>query len=270
MGNARARRCVSTLSLWLMVCLRYFQTRDMLGDNAGAASQWRGNALPLNGVQSTANTDIRTTEDAKSISSVIPEPPQSNRPTIRKPRKRSKLTAPTPASKTVANASAPAAADANKTRKEQKRIARASQLRKQYPNMQNIPKSITPSQRKKLIFNHTQSATNTLQPIPSGTAEVPKLADPTSTAQLRKAANREKQVNRANLLKQQYPDMEGVPSKIGRGIRKKLIAQYQVKSSALAPSVTISTSSNTIARTNLPTRPILPPATSGVFLSTLP
>lgn len=243
----------------------------MLGDNAGAAPQWRGNALPSNGVQSTANTDMRTVGDAKSISSAIPEPPQSNRPSKRKPRKKSKRTAPTPASKTAASASAPISADAKETKKEQKRRARAFKLRKEYPAMQNIPKSITPSQRKKLIFNHIQNAANTLQGTPSGTAEVPKDTDPTLTGQSRKAANKEKQMNRASLLKQQYPDMEGVPSKIGRGTRKKLIAQYQVKSSALAPSGTISTSSDTIARTNLPTRPVLPPtATSGLFPSSLP
>lgn len=137
--------------------------------------------------------------------------------------------------------------------------------------MKNIPKSITPSQRKKLIFNYMQNAANTLQGTPSSTAEVSKDANPSLTAQSRKAANKEKQMNRASLLKQQYPDMQGVPSKIGRGNRKKLIAQYQAKSSALAPSVTISTSSDTIARINLPTRPVLPPSgTSGMFQSTLP
>lgn len=240
----------------------------MRGDNTGATPQWRGNALPSNGVQSTSSTGMRTAGDAKSISSVIPEPPQSDRPTKRKPRNKTKRTAPIPASKKAASGSAPTPADAKETKKEQKGIARAFKLRKEYPTMRNIPKSITPSQRKKLIFNHMQNAANTPQGAPSGTAEVPKDADPTLTSQSRKAANKEKQMNRASLLKQQYPDMEGVPSRIGRGTRKKLVAQYQVKPSALAPSVTTSKSSDTIARTNLPTRPVLPPtATSGVLQS---
>ena len=253
----------------------------MLGDNTGADPQWRGSALSLTEVQSTAGPDMQTAGDAQSISSVIPEPPQSDKPPSRKPRKKSKRTAPTP-TPTLKTAASATPAAAKETKKDQKRIARAITLRKEYPNMQNIPKSITPSQRKKLILQHTQNPINTVQPTHTGTAKGPRDADSTLTAQstnsmkaaskeAHKEANKEKQKNRASLLKQQYPDMEGIPSKIGRGIRKKLIAQYKARSSVLAPSVTILTSSDMIGRTNLPTRPVLPPtATSGMIGSQRP
>ena len=231
----------------------------MLDDHTGADLQWRGNSLPLNGTPATTIVDIPIAVDAKSISSVVPEPPQSDHASNRKPRKKTKRKA-----STLTKTAGPA--ESKETKKERSRMARASVLQKQYPLMQNIPKSITPSQRKKLILQYTQNAANMLQPNRSATAEGPGAADATPTTQSKndtKAANKEKQRNRATLLKQQFPDMKGIPPKIGRGIRKKLIAQYKAKSSALAPSVTMPTSSNT--RSNLPTRPApLPSATSGM------
>ena len=233
----------------------------MLDEHVEADLQWRGNVLTSNGMPSTANANTEIAVDAKSISSVVPEPPRSDHALKRKPRKKTKRTDPTSTSKTAASVSTPS--ESKEAKKERSRIARAAVLRKQYPLMQNIPKSITPSQRKKLILQHTQNAANMLQPTRSSTAEGPGAADATQSKNDRKAANKEKQRNRATLLKQQYPNMEGIPSKIGRGIRKKLVAQYNARSSALAPSVTMPTSSDTTL--NLPTRPVpLPTAILGM------
>ena len=239
-------------------------TRDMLDDHNEADLQWHGTILPSNGMQSTVNATMQIAVDARSISSVVPEPPHSGRPSGRKQRKKAKRSAQNSTSNTTAIVSTSAPANAKENRKELKRLTRAAALRKQYPTMRNIPKGITPSQRKKLILLHTQNSANMLQPNHS-TAEGSGEVDPTPTTQSKesmKAANKEKQKNRATLLKQQYPGMEGVPSKIGRGVRKKLIAQYKAKSSAVAPSATMPTSLD--ARTDLPTRPVLPTSTSGM------
>ena len=233
----------------------------MLDEHVEADLQRLGNVPTSNEMPSTANANMKIAVDAKSISSVVPEPPQSDHASKRKPRKNTKRTDPTSTSKTTASVSTPA--ESKETKKERSRIARAAVLRKEYPLMQNIPKSITPSQRKKLILQHTQNAANMLQPTRLSTADGPGAADATQSKNDRKAANKEKQRNRATLLKQQYPNMEGIPSKIGRGIRKKLIAQYNARSSALAPSVTMPTSSDT--KLNLPTRPVpLPTAILGM------
>ena len=233
----------------------------MLDEHVEADLQWRGNVPTSNEMPSTANANMKIAVDAKSISSVVPEPPQSDHASKRKPRKKTKRTDPTSTSKTTANVSTPA--ESKEAKKERSRIARAAVLRKEYPLMQNIPKSITPSQRKKLILQHTQNAANMLQPTRLSTADGPGAADAIQSKNDRKAANKEKQRNRATVLRQQYPNMEGIPSKIGRGIRKKLIAQYNARSSALAPSVTMPTSSAT--KLNLPTRPVpLPTAILGM------
>ena len=233
----------------------------MLDEHVEADLQWRGNVLTSNGMPNTANADMKIAVDAKSISSVVPEPPQSDHASKRKPRKKTKRTDPTSISKTSASASTPA--ESKEAKKERSRIARAAVLRKEYPLMQNIPKSITPSQRKKLILQHTQNAANMLQPTHLNTTGGPGAADAAQSKNDRKAANKEKQRNRATLLKQQYPNMEGIPSKIGRGIRKKLIAQYKARSSAFAPSVTMPTSTD--PKLNLPTRPVpLPTAILGI------
>ena len=233
----------------------------MLDEHVEAELQRRVNVLISNEMPSTANANMKVTVDAKSISSVVPEPPQSDQASKRKkPRKKTKRTDPTSTSKTSAGVSIPA--ESKEVKKERSRIARAAVLRRQYPLMQNIPKGISPSQRKKLILQHTQNAANMLQPTRSGNAEGPEVAEATQSKNDRKAANKEKQRNRATLLKQQFPDMEGIPSKIGRGIRKKMIAQYNARSSASAPSVTVPTSSDT--KLNLPTRPVpLPTAVLG-------
>ena len=232
----------------------------MLDEHVEADLLLHGNILTSNGMPNTANANMKNAVDAKSISSVVPEPPQSDHGPKKKPRKKTRRTDPTSTSKTIAGGSAPA--ESKEAKKERSRIARAAVLRKQYPLMQNIPKSITPSQRKKLILQHTQNAANMLQPARLSTAEGPGAADATQSKNDIKAANKEKQRHRATLLKQQYPNMEGIPSKIGRGIRKKLIAQYNARSSALTPSVTMPTSSDT--KVNLPTRPVpLPTAVLG-------
>ena len=232
----------------------------MLDEHVPADLQLGGDILTSNGMPSTANANMKIAVDAKSISSVVPEPPQSDHAPKKKPRKKARRTDPTLTSKTTAGGSAPA--ESKETKKERSRIARATMLRKEYPLMQNIPKSITPSQRKKLILQHTQNAANMLQPTRLGTGEGPGAADATQSKNEIKAVNKEKQRHRATLLKQQYPNMEGIPSKIGRGIRKKLIAQYNARSSALTPSVTMPTSSDT--KLNLPTRSVpLPTANLG-------
>ena len=243
----------------------------MLGNHIGADLHLCGNVLASNEMQSTASASLQNAGDAKSISSVIPEYPQSDHRPSRKPRK-AKHTAQIPASKTAVSASTSTLAEAKETKRDRKRVARATALRKEYPTMQNIPKSITPAQQKKLILHHTQNATNTLQPTSSANIKGLRDAGPTPITQSRKskkAATKEKQKNRANLLKQQYPDMKGIPAEVGQGTRKKLIAQYKARSSALAPSVTMPTSSETTTKITsnldeLPTRPVPPTTTSGM------
>lgn len=228
------------------------------------------NARPLGEIQGVATANIQNTGDVGSIGNVIPEPFQSDRPSNAKPRKSRKElkgTAKTPNSKKVPGKSTAAPADAKKKKKENNRVARATALRKQFPTMENIPDSITPSQRKKLILRHTQNATGVLQPTHSAINEGPVDAAPvpsTQSAKSKKAENQEKQRKRAALLKQQYPDMKGIPQKVGIGTKKKLVAQYKATSSALSPSVTMPTSSNTVVRNgsslnDLPRR-LVPPA----------
>ena len=244
----------------------------MLDNHIGANLHLHGHVLASNEMHSTASASLKKAGDAKSISSVIPEYPQSDQASNRKPRKKNKHTAPNPDSKTAVNASTSTPGETRETKRERNRVARATALRKEYPTMQNIPKSITPAQKKRLILHHTQNTTNTLQPAHSATIQGPSDAGPTPTTQSRnskKAATKEKQKNRATLLKQQYPGMKGIPSKIGQGARKKLIAQYKARSSALAPSVTKPTSSGTTVRTTshsgeLPTRFVHPTTTSGM------
>ena len=240
----------------------------MPDDHVRADVQLRGNVLPSNKTQSTAGANLQNVGDAKSISSVIPEPPPSDN---KKSKKKTKRTAP-PTSKTAANALTSTPADAKKTRKEQNRVARAAALRREYPTMQNIPKSITPAQRKKLILHHTQHAANTLQTTHSTNPEGPGDMDPASTTQSKKSSKatiQEKSRNRANSLKQQYPDMPGIPSNIGRGTRKKLIAKYKDKNPALVPSATMPSSSDMAAKirlrlNELPKRPVPPATTLGM------
>ena len=201
-----------------------------------------------------------------SISSILPEAPQSdvpgdataslNQKPISKSRKRKK----------EAKKAAKAAAGGNEAVKETGRKNRAIALQKAYPDMQNIPDSITPSQRKKLILNHTQNATIMAQPTHSGNNEGPKNAGVASTAQPKisfKAKNSEKQRNRAVSLKKQYPGIGEIPSKIGKGTKKKLIAEFKARSTAQAPSVKAPKSSGTAAGNGhplneLPTR-LMPP-----------
>lgn len=209
------------------------------------------------------------------MGNVIPEPLQSDHPSSnaksRKSRKESKGTAVAPISKKVPSNSTAAPADAKKVKKEHARVARATALRKQFPTMEDIPNSITPSQRKKLILRHKQNATGVLQPTHSAINESPRDAGPVPTpqsAKSKKAANQEKQRKRAALLKQQYPDMKGIPPKIGQGTKKKLVAQYKATSSALAPSVPMPASSGPAARNDpslneLSTRFVLPVPTLG-------
>lgn len=241
---------------------------DMSDDHIGADVQWYGNVWPSSGMQGTATANMHNTGDATSISSVVAEPPHSDHPSNAKSRKKAKHTGSTPTSKKAANVSTSTPADVKDFRKEQSSAARATALRKKFPTMQNIPNSITPGLRKKLILRHTQSATNH-----SATKEGPKDASSVPTTQAAKsikATNDEKQRNRAALLKQQYPDMEGIPPKIGKGTKRKLVAQYSARTSALASAATMPTSSGTAKRNgprlnDLPTRPVPLASTSATF-----
>ena len=181
-----------------------------------------------------------------SISSFIPEPPSSDHASKAKLNKKTKRL------KKAASVSTSTLNNADETTKRLSRVARAKALRKKFPTMQDIPDSITPSQRKKLILNHTQNPTGTLQPTHPATNEGLRDAGPapnTQATKRKKATNDEKQRKRAALLKQQYPDMTGIPLKIGQGTKKKLVAQYKAGSTATAPSVVMPTSSGTAART---------------------
>ena len=210
-----------------------------------------------------------------SISSVIP--PKSNHPKKAKPKKNTKPKTPTPISKKVAVTSI---ADSKLERKEKGEVARATALRKKYPSMQNIPNSITPAQKSKLIARYTNATrrtqnatgTSTLQQTHSALNESPKDAGQAPTTKL---TNGEKQRKRAASLKQQYPDMKGIPPQVSQGARKKLVAQYKARSTAPAPSVSVTsmtmpTSSGNAARyglglNELPTRPVPPNSTSGTY-----
>ena len=228
--------------------------------------QWSNKVRLSSELESSAAANQQNTGDVMSISSVLPEAPQSdvpgdttaslNQKPISNARKRKK----------EAKKAAKAAAGGNEAVKETGRKNRAIALRKAFPDMQNIPDSITPSQRKKLILNHTQNATTMAQPTHSGNNEGPKNAGVASTAQPKsnfKARNSEKQRNRAASLKKQYPGIGEIPSKIGKGTKKKLIAEFKARSTAQAPSVKGSKSSGTAAGNGhplngLPTR-LMPP-----------
>lgn len=237
--------------------------------------QRNSNVQPSSEMHGTATANMQNTGDAMSIISVIPEPPQSDRPSKSnsKSRKKSKQTAPTPVSKKAPNTSTSTPADAKRIGKGKKAVARAIALRQQFPAMQNIPDSITPSQRKKLVLNHTQNSVSTLQPTPSATNEGPRNAvpaPPTQSMKRKKAVTDEKQRSRAALLKQQYPQMEGIPAKIGQGTKKKLIAQYKAKSSALTSTAKMPTSSSKATKSGphpdeLPTRRAPPAHTLGTY-----
>lgn len=240
---------------------------DIPDDHHGADVPWRGNVRPLSEMQSTVNAKMQNTGDAMSISSIVPEPPQSDHASKAKSKKKTKR------SKQAANASTSTPANAKEIRKEQGRVARATALRKMFPTMQNIPNSITPAQKKGLILNHTRNAASTLQPTHSATSEGPRdapLAPTTQATKSKNATNDEKQRNRAALLKQQYPEMEGIPPKIGKGTKKKLVAQYEAKSKAPASAVAMPTSFGIAAGigpglNDLPARPVPPAPTSGRY-----
>ena len=232
--------------------------------------QWSSKVRLSSELESSAAANQQNTGDVMSISSVLPEPPQSdvpgnaiaflNKKPISKARKKKKET------KKAAKASA-GGKEAGKEKKEIGRKNRATALRKTFPDMQNIPESITPSQRKRLISNHFQKATSMVQPTHSGTNEGPKNAGLVSTAQPEnrfKAMNSEKQRNRAASLKEQYPSIGEIPSKIGKGTRRKLVAEFNARLTAQAPSVRGPKSSGTAAGNGrplneLPTR-LMPPA----------
>ena len=236
--------------------------------------QWSSNVRLSSELEHSAAANQHTTGDVMSISSVLPEAPQSDAPEdaiaisnqkpVSKARKRKK----------EAKKAAKAAAGGNAAVKETTgRKNRAIALRNLYPDMQNIPDSITPSQRKKLILNHTQNATTIVQPTHSGNNEGPKIAGVASTAQPEsnfKARNSEKQRNRAASLKKQYPGIGEIPSKIGKGTKKKLIAEFKARSTAQAPKVKGPKSSGTAAGnglplTELPTRLMLPDRKTGRY-----
>ena len=236
-------------------------------DHIGANVQRGENIPPSDGVQSAATASIQNTGDAKLISSVTLEPTGSDQLTKKKMKKKGRRKASDPISKPAANAPTSTPVTTKKAKKDQKGVNRATALRKQYPTMKNIPNSITPAQRKKLILHHSQNATNRLQPPHTTIPQGPADTVPTSTTQSKKSTGvtaQEKQRNRAASLKQQYPKMEGIPPKVGKGTRKKLIDQYKARSSALAP-----TSSNITARsgthlTELPQRPVPAASISGM------
>lgn len=238
----------------------------MPDDHIGGDVQSRGTVLRSNRTYDLNTEDVKSISSViaeparvwKSTSSVLAEPDQTSR---RKSRKKSKIAAAALIPHKIAVASSANPAAAKKAKKEQNHINRANELRKDYPDMQNIPKSITPAQRKRLILEHTQNAANKLQPTQSVvSAEGPKGVVPTSIVPSDKnnyTAN--KQIDRANALRRQYPDMGGIPPKIGKGTKRKLIAQYNARSTAMAPSLANPTSLGPKAksgpRTNeLPTR----------------
>ena len=228
--------------------------------------QWSSKVRLSSEMENPAAADQHNTQDVMMISSILPEPSQSdlpqnatvflNKKPASKARKRKKE------ARKAAKASGGNAAVNEMGRKD-----RATALRKMFPDMQNIPDSITPSQRKKLILNYSQNATSMAQQTHSGTNAGPENVGLASTAQPEnsfKARNSEKQRNRAASLKNQYPGIGDIPSKIGKGTRKKLIAEFKARSTAQAPSVKGSKSSGTAVGNGhplneLPTR-LMPPA----------
>lgn len=227
-----------------------------------------GNTRPLSGMHGTAAANMQGTGDAMSISSVVPEPPsppQSKHKKKGRSKKDTKRIAPTSTKATDPS-------ETNEEREKREKLerlqaARATRLRKQYPTMQNIPNSINLSQKKKLIALHMQNATDTstLQPTHSAANKNPKDAGQAPT---RKSLVEKQQKQRAASLKQQYPRMQGIPSKIGKGTKKKLIAQYKADSKAPAPSATMPAPLGTAAKPSLrsdglPTQAVPPNLASG-------
>ncbi len=208
----------------------------------GADVQRRTKVCPSSDLQSTITANVQNTGDAMSVSSIIPEPPQSDHPSNPKSAKKGRR------KKKAAGASTSTPANAEEIRKEKGGVARANALRKRFPTMQNIPFTINASQKQKLILRHTRDANSTLQPTHSTTNEGPIDAGPALTTQSRDnegGINDSKQRKRAALLKRQYPNMKGIPPKISKQARKKLVAQYNTRPSALDPAVTVPTSSGT-------------------------
>lgn len=215
-----------------------------------------GNTRPSSGTHGTAAASIQGTGDAMSISSVIPEAPQSKHSKKARSKKDTQRIPPT--STKATDPSEAVKKRVKRERVEKTRMARADTLRKQFPTMQNIPNSITPSKRKKLIALHKQNATDTSTLRPTHSARTQSPED----------VGQEKQRHRATLLRQQYPNMTGIPPMISKKIRRRLIAQYEANSTAPAPSATMPTSSGTAAQhglhpNGLPTRPVPPNSTSG-------
>lgn len=226
--------------------------------------QWRDSVQPSNDMQGAATAKTHKKIEMQQKPIVRPEPAQSDHPSKKKSKKKTKSKAQNPIPK-VASTSTPA--DANMTKKERNRVARAAALRRDYPTMKNIPHSIRPAQRKQLILQHTQNTGKTVQPTSSAKIKGPGNANPPPTTQSKNSKNDEndkKQRDRATQLKQMYPDMEGIPPKIGKGTKKKLVAQYTERKSALANSVTMPTIPNmtTRSRSHLNELPTIPNMTT--------
>ena len=212
--------------------------------------QWNSKVRLSSELESSAAAKQQNPGDMMSISSIVPEAPQSDVPENVIPLPDKKPVSIARKRKREAKKAAKAAAGENAAVEETGRKKRATALRNAFPDMQNIPDSITPSQRKKLILNHTQNATTKIQPTHSVTKGGRKTAV-------------EKQRNRAASLKKEYPGIGDIPSKIGKGTKKKLIAEFKARSTAQAPSVKGPKSSGTAAGNGhplneLPTR-LMPP-----------
>ena len=225
-------------------------TRDIPDDHFGADVAGRVDGIPSSAIQYPTTASVQKTGNEKSTSTVmIPAPPQSHGPK----KKSIKITA------------------TKKIKAEQKCERRALRLRNDYPTMKDIPKGVTVAQAKQLTLDHKRNSINVLQPTPSANTAGAKDAYLTKSksekvAPPKRITAKEKRRNRAARLKQQYPDMKGIPDKIGKKSMRKLVDQYKAGPTAPAPPVSKPKTSSKKARSGphskgLPTRSTGPGAT---------
>ena len=142
------------------------------------------------------------------------------------------------------------------------RRSRAKSLRKQYPDMKNIPEEITKQQKKRLIKQYNDQTSTTKANNVGGSAGV-QVSRNTNPAQLSaEEAIHRKQSERAARLKREHPEIARlIPSKIGKKASKSIIDK-QGASTSTGPLVSRASGQ---ARATLPRRPASPAHTQGTY-----
>ncbi|KAL6718534.1 hypothetical protein ACLMJK_004626 [Lecanora helva] len=99
---------------------------------------------------------------------------------------------------------------------------RAAELQAKYPGMKEIHGSVTPQRMAKLIKSYEKWQMK--EAAEAGQTQEQESSKPSRTAK-RKAKER----NRAQALKNQYPDMTGIPNMLSKKGRRKFIAAHEDK-----------------------------------------